>query len=143
MKATGSSCCLFCVSDASTISMKALKRTNCHGRFMKNDEVGYCRPPTKHRWKKGQSGNPKGRPRKAPPSIDDAEILRRLDAEVIRVGAVSMPRREAELRRILASAIGRNRKARALLNRLAKSQVTPIGGGVVRIPMAEFDRIER
>ena len=28
-----------------------------------NDEVGYCKPPKHTRFKKGQSGNPKGRPK--------------------------------------------------------------------------------
>jgi hypothetical protein len=28
-----------------------------------NEAVGYCRPPKHSRFKKGQSGNPKGRPR--------------------------------------------------------------------------------
>jgi hypothetical protein len=35
-----------------------------------NNEVGYGRPPQQHRFKKGQSGNPKGRRRKEPPKVD-------------------------------------------------------------------------
>jgi len=31
----------------------------------KNSDVGYGKPPTETQFKKGQSGNPKGRPRKA------------------------------------------------------------------------------
>ena len=36
-----------------------------------DDPVGYRRPPAQHRFRKGQSGNPQGRPRRgqAPPVI--------------------------------------------------------------------------
>ena len=33
-------------------------------------EVGYCRPPAEHRFKKGRSGNPGGRPRKQKPQVE-------------------------------------------------------------------------
>ncbi len=33
---------------------------------LSNKRVGYCRPPEEHRFKKGTSGNPRGRPRKSP-----------------------------------------------------------------------------
>lgn len=29
------------------------------------DEAGYCKPPKHHQWKPGESGNPKGRPKKS------------------------------------------------------------------------------
>lgn len=32
---------------------------------MRSDDVGYKKPPKKHQFKKGQSGNPKGRPKKS------------------------------------------------------------------------------
>lgn len=38
----------------------------------KRDDVGYKKPPKKTQWKKGQSGNPSGRPKKS--DKDDADI---------------------------------------------------------------------
>ena len=44
-------------------------------------EVGYKKPPVKSRFKKGQSGNPKGRPRNAD---ELAEVVRELLAETVK-----------------------------------------------------------
>jgi len=35
------------------------------------DEIGYKKPPKKHRCKKGTSGNPKGRPKKKSNSLGE------------------------------------------------------------------------
>lgn len=112
---------------------------------MDDYEIGYCKPPKKYQFKPGQSGNPKGRPRKPkdPLTIDDAEILRRLDAEEITVNGDKITRREAEIRRILASNLKGDRKARRLFNRLKKSIVKQRRGGVLRLPTAEFERISK
>ncbi len=69
---------------------------------MSEYETGYKRPPRKSQYKKGQSGNPKSRPRKASLviSTDDAEILRRLDSEIIDVGGRLMTRRQAEIHQL-------------------------------------------
>ncbi|WP_108788679.1 DUF5681 domain-containing protein [Erythrobacter sp. Alg231-14] len=45
---------------------------------MSGKNVGYSRPPEQHRFKKGQSGNPRGRPRKSRGAIDPLNVL---DAE--------------------------------------------------------------
>ena len=44
--------------------------------------VGYAKPPKETQWQKGQSGNPKGRPRKKPIEVDQQYRLSRLEAEI-------------------------------------------------------------
>lgn len=109
------------------------------------DKVGYCRPPKKHRFKKGKSGNPGGRPRKPKPQllINDADIFRRLDAEEISLGGKTMTRREAELRRLFQLAVKGNRKARRLAERLWAGRAEKKQGGVLVLPWDEFQRRQR
>lgn len=111
---------------------------------MDDYEIGYCKPPRKYQFKPGQSGNPKGRPRKPkdPLTIDDAEILRRLDDEIIEFGGKEMTRREVEIRVIFGLAARKNRKARRLLNRLRKRIPSASAGGVRVLSDDEFERLQ-
>ncbi|SHG22225.1 hypothetical protein SAMN02745157_3712 [Kaistia soli DSM 19436] len=69
-------------------------------------DVGYRRPPPRTRFKKGQSGNPGGRPRKKGPAVTDMAAL--LDAPVkLRQGgrAKTVAMKEAQLRAMLKKAM--------------------------------------
>jgi hypothetical protein len=108
---------------------------------MSDYEIGYAKPPERTRWKKGQSGNPRGRPKKPLPqlSIDTAEIIRRLDAELITVGGQTMTRREAELCRLKGLEIQGNKQARRLLDRLRSRIKVSIRAGVMSVPWKPQD----
>lgn len=50
--------------------MSEIEKTKT-GKPMGDHEIGYARPPEKSKWKKGQSGNPKGRSRKQEREVQD------------------------------------------------------------------------
>jgi Family of unknown function (DUF5681) len=63
-----------------------------------DDKVGYGRPPKHTRWKKGQSGNPSGRPKGAANPVD--EFMAEL-AEMIQVTEGGKPKRITKLRALI------------------------------------------
>ena len=73
------------------------------------EEVGYKKPPMRTRFKKGQSGNPAGRPRNS--KNLDTLMLQELDRKIqIKVGPVErrISKREAIARRIVDGALKGN-----------------------------------
>ena len=88
-----------------------------------DDEVGYGRPPPEHRFRPGQSGNPKGRPRGA---NSEATILQQLLQRKIVVHQNGRARKITVLEAILLrftedSLKGNTKSAAFLLNRHAGS----------------------
>ena len=65
----------------------------------RNYEVGHGKPPKKHQWAKGQSGNPKGRPKSRKPGSTDISALLDEPVKVMARGkACDMSPFEAALR---------------------------------------------
>ena len=86
-----------------------------------DEEVGYKKPPTKHRFKKGQSGNPKGRTK-------GSKNLKTMFEEVSRQQVVvrqgdrqkSVPTLQAKVMALMKRAMQGDVKACALLLKMAE-----------------------
>ena len=107
-------------------------------------KTGFKKPPREHQFKPGKSGNPSGRPKRKPPSSDEGEIIRRLDAELMEVGGRMMPWRKVELMQLKRLTVGGNHGASRLLDkpRAAAGQAAG-GGGVVHMPASYWDEARK
>lgn len=106
-----------------------------------DEAVGYKRPPKQHRFEKGRSGNPKGRPRKARARPNDnsiAAILERVGNETVAVNGRDMTLLEIEIQSIQRAAAKGNIAASKHLANLRKSAGVGValqrGGGVLVVP---------
>jgi hypothetical protein len=84
---------------------------------------GYGRPPKSRQFKKGQSGNPRGRP-KMQPEMSRAYLFRKVVKETICVKTASgekiMTRWEALVRMVQSLALNKNSSAARLLHKMRK-----------------------
>jgi Family of unknown function (DUF5681) len=76
-------------------------------------EVGFGKPPVHSRFKKGQSGNPRGRPRRRPATIHDMLLQEAHRKIMVREGDKSTPMLmiQAVIRKALATAASGNATA--------------------------------
>lgn len=94
-----------------------------------SNPVGYCSPPQHSRFKKGRSGNPKGRPRKS----DDAYTLlqRVLKRKVRPKGAEKqMHMSEALIWKLKEAALSGDRRALDLQREILDAAGSPKGTGM-------------
>ena len=86
--------------------------------------VGYRNPPKSGQFKKGQSGNPKGRPQRPSQPVSTASLFRKVAHEIVVVQAGSrnetMTRWEALVRQVQNQALDRDPSAARLLHQMRK-----------------------
>jgi hypothetical protein len=79
-------------------------------------EIGYKRPPKATRWKKGQSGNPRGGRKPAP--FDTIGIMDRMFAETVTILEHGVPKKvsvlEAIIIRVWAAEMSGSKRAAAI-----------------------------
>jgi hypothetical protein len=99
-------------------------------------QVGYGKPPSATRFKKGKSGNPSGRPKKFS-TLDPGVILDSIDNEEIVVidegKRKRMTKAEIHIRQLFSSAIKGDMKAARQVVEMAADYLAPDHHVVVRV----------
>ncbi|WP_342710773.1 DUF5681 domain-containing protein [Bradyrhizobium sp. B124] len=98
-----------------------------------NGKVGYRNPPVRTRFKKGQSGNPRGRPKKITKEFHAGRILQSIDKEEIVVNVNGkrkrMSKAEIHFRQLFFKAIKGDLTVAKLLSKMAKQHFGPEAEG--------------
>jgi hypothetical protein len=138
--------------------LKAQRRKNRQRKIEQaKHDVGYGKPPVEHQFRKGQSGNPNGRPRKPRPKpVDHPEAVAEvLTAVLSRKTRVKIDGKTVEvtlfeaimLRLVNDAAMGKDRAVKQVLllrneaiNRSANSEMelSPAGRAVLEEALAQY-----
>ena len=96
-------------------------------------EVGYKKPPVATRFKKGQSGNPSGKPKKIAPELNPGKILQSIDNEEMIVKIEGKGKRmlkaEINFRQLFIKAIKGNLTDARLIAKMAAKYFGPEAEG--------------
>ena len=91
-----------------------------------DEDIGYCKPPKSGQFKKGQSGNPKGRPKKDPPDPFFVELKNEIDKEVQTQDKngnnVTYTKKEIIIKKLLHDAMNGDKRSMELLVRITKNR---------------------
>jgi hypothetical protein len=106
--------------------------------------AGYRNPPKAGQFKKGRSGNSKGRPRQAVRQISTAYLFRKVAAEQLAIevdGAqVTMTRWEAMVRQVHNLALNKDASAARLIHKLRKQfPGNPVEGDKFIMVVSDID----
>ena len=87
--------------------------------FPNEEKVGYGKPPKKHQFKKGQSGNPKGRPPSTPIHTMLEEILNESALISMNGEKIDMTKKELILHQLVNKSVkGKNGSLKLLISLL-------------------------
>lgn len=103
---------------------------------MNDYEIGYKKPPKSGQFRKGQSGNPSGRPKGRAKKLSEGDIIEELLQEKAKAGGQKRTFHQLMWRAQMMKAIkGDTRAFREINNQLAKHDASHVEGtGVLVVP---------